>query len=174
MGGKLPARDPGPCHRAERTTSPPADPRLRELPPRRPHSRLPGKGYAKPAASRAEARCELNRGFNATIGRPPPSLLLARGGIGPHRNQFSFGAPVAGITDRVHRAASLAPKKSTADCGADICPDHSQQVARNPLLTGSSRLPRTVAFSQVMSRRCGSGSGYPQPVKFWVNSCTQR
>src|ERR1035437_7183232 len=94
MGGKLPARDPGPCHRAERTTSPSADPRLRDLPPRRPHSRLPGKGYAKPAASRAEASCELDRHFNAAIGRPPTSLLLARGGIEPLRNQFSLGAAV--------------------------------------------------------------------------------
>jgi hypothetical protein len=32
MGGKWPARDSRPRHRTERTTSPPADPRLRELP----------------------------------------------------------------------------------------------------------------------------------------------
>ena len=77
----MPARDPGPCHRTERTASPPADPRLRELPSRRPHSRLLGEGHAKPAASRAEASCGLNRDFHPAIGRSPPSLLLAPGGI---------------------------------------------------------------------------------------------
>jgi len=39
MGGKLPARDPRPRDRAERTTSSPGDPRLRELPSRRSNSR---------------------------------------------------------------------------------------------------------------------------------------
>ena len=40
-----------------RTTSPPADPRLREVSSRRSHSRFPTEGHSKQAASRATAVC---------------------------------------------------------------------------------------------------------------------
>lgn len=54
--------------RAERTTSTAADPRLRAIPSRRPHSRLAEEGHAESAASRAEADCALNRDFHAAPG----------------------------------------------------------------------------------------------------------
>jgi transposase InsO family protein len=50
-------REPGPRHRTERTTSPPANPRLREVSSRRSHSRFPTEGHSKQAASRATAIC---------------------------------------------------------------------------------------------------------------------
>jgi putative transposase len=82
MGRKLSARDPRPRHRAERTASPPADRRIRELPSRGSHSRFPGKRHAEPTDSGAQASSEGNRDFNAAPGWSSPSLRVARSGIG--------------------------------------------------------------------------------------------
>jgi len=81
MGGELPPRDPRPFHRPERAASPPADPRLRDLPSRRSYPRLLGKGHPESTASGKQASSERERAFNAAPGWPAPSLRLAQSGI---------------------------------------------------------------------------------------------
>jgi hypothetical protein len=81
----------GSCHREildhiialNEQSSPPVDPRLREPPSRRPHSRFSGERHAETVANRVEATCELNRDFNAAPGLSTPSVLLATGCVEP-------------------------------------------------------------------------------------------
>ena len=172
MGGKLPARDPGPCHRTERTASPPADPRLRELPSRPPHSRLPGEGHAKPAASRAEASCGLNRDFHPAIGRSPPSLLLAPGGIdllgspSPLRESHSR-------SQRQHLPGRSArrgrrPRGDLKDTVAETSPSRLRWRQRDSYRAVCPHRPCGTALAasspfRNVAPRCGSNSDYTQP-----------
>ena len=68
MGGECSARELGPCHRLEPTASPPSDPRLRELPPRGPHSRRPGERHAEHTPDRDKAGSERDRDFQCAPG----------------------------------------------------------------------------------------------------------
>ncbi len=69
MGRKLPARDPRPRDCAERNTSPPANPRLRELPSRRSNSRQPQQRHSHTQFGRAEAIGNSNCNFVCALGR---------------------------------------------------------------------------------------------------------
>jgi hypothetical protein len=79
---KLPPRDARPYHCAERATSSPADPRLRELLPPGPHPRLSGKRYAESSPRRAQAVTKLGCDFKRPSGGTPSSVFLARSGVG--------------------------------------------------------------------------------------------
>jgi len=107
MGRKCPPRDSRSCHRVERTTSPAADSRLRELPPPGPHSRFLGKGRAEPAPGREKAGSERDRGFQCPPGWSAPPLLLATSGVDFHAAVLISSTAKVEIAGPVGRAPWL-------------------------------------------------------------------
>jgi hypothetical protein len=161
------ARDLGPCHCLERTASPPADPRLCELPPRRPHSRRPGEGHAEPAASRAEAQCELNRDFHAAPGGSAPSVLLATGCVEPRCRRCAL----LDRQDRNHRpwapgcrpGRGMRPKRHCGRNLSEAFPWVSTEIRahRPPAPPPRNQCCRRSPLRNV-APHCRFGSGYGQ------------